>query len=307
MYAKIEYKKTALEFHFQGREVDFISTDDINASKLRGRQHSFIYCNEATNITREAWNQLIMRCEHFAIIDYNPAGDSTNWVKDYIEGVRVPKGDCKLDVSTYHDNIANLPQAMVDEIEGYKETDADVYAVYALGSWITQRNLVYENINIIKRMPIEYEKEFFGIDFGWNDPTVMVRVLKQGNNLYIEEIFYDEKLGLDEMATKMIRSGAARVYCDHNPLLKTELRSRGVNVRNAVKGKDSITKGISYIRAHKIHILETSLKTISDFRKYKYKLDKEGISTDDLLGLFDHAPDAVRYALSKTVKGRVRL
>jgi len=85
-----------------------------------------------------------------------------------------------------------------------------------------------------------------------------------------------------------------------------ELKNRGVNIRNARKGPDSIKKGIAFIRAHKIHILSTSLETIDEFRKYKYKLDSDNNPTDDILELFDHSPDAVRYALSKAGKAKVR-
>lgn len=305
-YQKTEHRKTVMEFAFQGREVHFISTDDLNSAKLRGRQHSFIYLNEANTISREAWNQLIMRTENFAILDYNPAGIDS-WVKSYIEEIRVPKGDCKLDVSTYFDNAKNLPQEMIDEIEGYKDTDTEIYEVYAKGNWIKSRNLVFQNINIINEMPRDFDREFWGIDFGWNDPTVLVRVLLKDKNIYIEELCYKSKMKIQEQAEVIIQNGCKKVYCDHNPLLRVELKARGVNIRNARKGKDSIAKGNSFIRSHKIHILSTSLSTINDFRKYKYKLDDENNPTDTPLELFDHAPDAVRYALSKAGRSKINI
>jgi len=305
-YQKVEHRKTLLEFSFQGREVHFISTDDLNSAKLRGRQHTFIYLNEANTISKEAWEQMIMRTEEFAILDYNPAGYET-WVKNYIEGTRFDKGDVKLDVSTYFDNIENIPQAMVDEIEGYKDTDMDLYNVYAKGFWVQSRNLVFEKVHIIKEMPKNYDREFYGIDFGYNDPNVLVRVLLKGNNIYIEQLFYKRKMSINELADAIISAHVSKVYCDHNPLLRMELKSRGVNIRNARKGKDSIDKGIAFIRTHKIHILETSLETIDEFRKYKYKLDSDNKPTDTILEFADHSPDAVRYAVSKAGKSKVRI
>lgn len=303
-YYKVEHRKTLLEFQFQGREVHFISTDDLNSAKLRGRGHDFIYLNECNTISREAWNQMFMRTRHFGIIDYNPAGYE-NWVKTYIEDIRVPKGDCKLDISTYKDNIENLTAEIIEEIEGYKDTDYEIYQVYALGAWVKSRNLVFDKIHLVSEMPKDYEREFFGIDFGYHDPNVLVRVLIKGNNLYIEELFYRSKMSINELAEEIISSGASKVYCDHNPLLRQELKSRGVNIRNARKGKDSIEKGIAFIRTHKIHILKTSLNTIEEFRKYKYKLDENNNPTDNLLEKWDHAPDAVRYAVSKAGRSKI--
>jgi len=78
IYYYVDHRKTLLELEFENRIVQFFSTDDLNSAKLRGRQNTFFYLNEANTIPFEAFNQLIMRCERFAILDYNPAGIE-NW------------------------------------------------------------------------------------------------------------------------------------------------------------------------------------------------------------------------------------
>jgi len=308
VYSKIDYKKTVLEFHFRGREVNFFSTDDLNSAKLRGRKNDFVYFNECNSgITKEAYNQLSMRCSYFIIMDYNPSGIES-WVRTFIEGTEANRDKVKLDVSTYHDNIQNLAQPVIDEIEGYKDIDIDLYNVYAKGSWVKNRNLVFYKIHIIDEMPTEYDREYFGLDFGWHDPSVLCRVLKKGNNIYIEQVFYKSKMDTPEMARIMIKEEIKKTYTDHNsPIQVHQLKNLGVRTKKAKKGQDSIRSGVGYLRQHKIHILKSSIETIKDFEGYKYKLDENNEPTDKILEENDHAVDAVRYALSYALRSNIRV
>ena len=303
-YNKVDHRKTTLEFHYQHREVDFFSTDDLNSAKLRGRKNTFVYLNEANSISFEAYTQLSLRCSEFLILDYNPAGIE-NWCKTYIEGSEARRGKTKLDVSTYHDNIRNLAQPMIDEIEGLKEVDFDLYNVYNLGNWVKSRNLVFEKIHLVKAMPKEFDKEYYGIDFGYHDPAVAVRVLKKGKELFIEQIFHESKLGLNDIAGKLHDFGAKKIYSDHEPLTIRELKNRGVRIKRAKKGKDSIRQGLGFIRQHKINVLQTSLETIKEFRNYKYKLDINNNPTEDVLDVGSHSIDATRYALSFALRASI--
>ena len=117
MYQKIEHRKTTLEFAFNGREVHFFSTDDLNSAKLRGRKHTFLYINEANSgVTFEAYQQMVMRTQEFIILDYNPSGVDS-WVRTFIEEEENKRKKVKLDVSTYHDNLKHLSQNIVNEID----------------------------------------------------------------------------------------------------------------------------------------------------------------------------------------------
>jgi len=305
-YSKVDHRKTVLEFHYSGRVVQFFSTDDINSAKLRGRQHLAVYFNEVTNISFESYQTISMRTEQFIIMDYNPAGYES-WVKSFIEGKERKRGKVNLDISTYFDNIKNLPQPMIDEIEGLKEVDIDLYNVFAKGEWVKSRNLVFSKIHLIKEMPKDYDRETFGVDFGYHDPFVCVRVLQKDKNLYIEQIVYKSKLGLGEIADKLHNSNVGKLYADHDPLQIRELKTRGIRIRKARKGKDSIIQGLGYIRSHKIHVLNTSLDTIREFRSYKYKLDEMNNPTDQVLERDEHSIDATRYALSYSLRGRIKI
>jgi len=296
MYKQIDYRKTLLEFHYQGREVNFFSSDDVNSAKLRGRQQMATFINEANTISFEAFNQLEMRTEQFLILDLNPAS-MESWVKKFIEEEQFKAGIVNLHVSTFRMNPF-LPQPMIDSIERLKETDNDLYQVYNLGRWVKSRNLVFEKIYLIKEMPVDYDKEWHGIDFGWHDPTALIRVLKKDNNLYIEQIIFGSKVDTGIIADTIHNKNIRKVYADNELRTIRELKSRGVRIKPAKKGKDSIRQGLGYIRQHKIHVMESSLDVIKEFRNYKYELDSDNNPTDKPLDLNNHSIDAIRYALS---------
>ena len=49
MYYNIDHRKTMLELEYEKRIVQFFSTDDLNSAKLRGRQNTIFYINEANS------------------------------------------------------------------------------------------------------------------------------------------------------------------------------------------------------------------------------------------------------------------
>ncbi len=306
MYNFIDHRKTLLELEYQNRTVQFFSTDDLNSAKLRGRQSTIAYINEANSgIPFESFNQIIMRCTHFMILDYNPSGVD-NWVKTYLEDDRMkwPDQDVKLDISTYKDN-PHIPIKMVNEIEGLAKTDIDLYNVYSKGQWVQSRNLVFEKINICQDVP--QGKVFFGLDFGYNDPSVCCRVTKVEDRIYIEQIFFRTKMLLKDIAEELHAIGVHKVYADNEVRTIKELRNRGIRIKPAKKGKDSIRQGLGFIRTHQIFIHEESLETIKEFREYKYKLDENNNPTDICLDRANHSVDAVRYALSYALRGAVTI
>jgi len=305
IYYNVDHRKTLLEFEYERRIVQFFSTDDLQSAKLRGRQNTFFYLNEANTIPFEAFQQLIIRCEEFCVLDYNPAGIE-NWCKTYIEDDRYhwPEADVKIDVSTYLDN-PYIPNDMIKEIEGLRKTDHDLYQVYTLGNWVQSRNLVFDHINICKTVP--QGKVYFGVDFGWNDPSVCVKVTISNKELYIEEVFFRPKMLLKDIAEELLAIGINKVYADNEPRTIKELKNRGLRIKAAKKGVDSIRQGLGFIRTHEIFIHEDSLQTIKEFREYKYALDSELNPTDKPLDFNNHSVDATRYALSYALRGGLRI
>ena len=108
---------------------------------------------------------------------------------------------------------------------------------------------------------------------------------------------------LDQVADLLHAYGVGKIYGDHEPRTIREMKTKGVRIKPAKKGKDSIRQGLGYIRQHKIHVLKTSTDVLREFRGYKYVLDKELNPTEVPEGGKDHSIDATRYALSYALRG----
>ncbi len=70
----------------------------------------------------------------------------------------------------------------------------------------------------------------------------------------------------------------------------------GYEVRAARKGKDSVKAGYSFLKSRTLHIHSSCVGMASEIKTLKYKKDKEGNSTDEIVGYRDDAFAAARYA-----------
>ncbi|CAN0605344.1 unnamed protein product, partial [Ectocarpus sp. 12 AP-2014] len=72
------------------------------------------------------------------------------------------------------------------------------------------------------------------------------------------------------------------------------------------KWPGSIEDGIKFIRAYKKVVIHPECKsTIEEFRNYSYKKDRlTGDVLPDIIDDWNHNIDALRYALSKLIRGK---
>lgn len=306
VYQYIEHIRTTLEYKFQGREVAFFSLDDPH--KLRGREHTFLWINECTDTTYDVFLQGNVRTKNTVYLDYNPSGDP--WVKTEIEDALMKRDpdQVHLDISVYTDNPF-LPDRMIKQIIGLKDIDEDLYNIYTRGIWVSLKGLIYPNVTIINEIPL-IGKSYFGCDFGYNDPSVFVKVVIDGQNIYIDTLVYQRELLIDDMAALIkgfIRSSDV-VYCDSaEPRTIEELKRRGVNAKAAKKGRDSVRQAITFIKQHKMHLTASSVDTKKEWEVFKWDQDKEGRLTDDVVNYGKHTSDAVSYAVNRAMGNKMRL
>jgi len=291
----VNHVKTTNEFKRKGRTISFFSADD--ESKIHGPQNTIFWINEATSVNESVFNNLIWRCKEFCFLDYNPLNPES-WVKK-LEDERMPeRGDVSLDISTVHDNKF-LSQAQMDEIMAIK--DKDLREVYLKGNWASLSGLIFPDWTLVDCLPAVYEKRYFGIDFGWIDPTVIVECVQIGSDVYINEVAYKSQMTLDEMADICIKelAGVRGVGDSASPLHIAHLQKSMVKIRPAKKGPDSLLKGINMVKLHNIHITKDSVNVIKDFKSYKWQKDPEGRLIDSKpVDYMNHGPDAVMYAIS---------
>ena len=138
----------------------------------------------------------------------------------------------------------------------------------------------------------------FGIDFGF--PTGIVEVMWHNKNLYLNEILYDTtnptNVEIKNALTERKINIARPFVCDSaEPRSIKDLKANQVNAIPAIKGKDSITFGISKMKECKIHVTRWSHNLKRELNNYTW-ITHNGKITDQAIDDFNHLIDAARYA-----------
>lgn len=299
-----------------GSEFLFKGLD--NPEKIKSvKGVSDIIMEEATEFTLDDFTQLNLRLREKKhaykqiFIMFNPIS-KVNWVyKTFFEH---DFEGAKIHLSTYKDNRFNDEETR-KTIERLAETNEAYYKIYALGEFATLDKLIFPKYE--KRLLNSNSQEmrrlssYFGLDFGYtNDISafIHVKVDKRNRTLYVMQEYTKNGMLNDEIAQMIKSLGYSKevIYADAaEPKSIDELRRDGIkNVRAARKGKDSIVFGISYLQQFHIVIDERCTRTIEEFDNYTWKRDKgtnEYINEPDTSTHYDHAIDAIRYAISKLI------
>lgn len=268
-----------------GSIVEFFSVDD--EQKIRGRKRDIAWCNEANELYFDDFTQLNMRTEFKLIFDYNPS-DSSSWLYE------LPKEESILIKSTYRDNPF-LPNSIRSQIEDLKRTDEALYQIYALGEKAISKSNIYSNWTFVSHRPARFVNYVYGLDFGYNHPTALMRVYWCDNDIYIEPVIYESYLTTTMLIEKLQAMGIEQtvtIMADYSrPEIIQEMNIAGFDVQNANK---VVKKGIDNVKTFGVFCQDhKDLKR--EYENYKWKKIGDFI-TDEPVKLFDDAMDAVRYA-----------
>lgn len=270
-----------------GSMVEFFSVDD--EQKIRGRKRDIAWCNEANELYFDDFTQLNMRTEHKLIFDYNPS-DNSSWLYE------LPAEDTVMIRSTYKDNPF-LPQSIRNQIEDLKRTDEALYQIYALGQKAVSKSNIYSNWTFMTHRPARFTSYVYGLDFGYNHPTALMRVYWHERDIFIEPVIYESYLTTTMLIEKMRQLNIEKevtILADYaRPEIIAEMVNSGYDVINANK---VVKKGIDYVKTFGVYCMEN--KDIKrEYDNYKWKKIGDHI-TDEPVKLFDDAMDAVRYAVT---------
>jgi len=290
LYKEEFHNKSNHEYYLNGNLVEFISLDQ--PQKIRGRKRNLLYINEANELFYEDWQQLIFRTDGRIILDYNPS-DSFHWIYDRV----IPRDDCEFHQTTYKDNPF-LDASIKNEIERLRGTDDDYWRIYGMGERGKSRATIFQ-FKIAEEAKGKVIS--LGMDFGFtNDPTSLVRVYLDGDNLYIQELLYHTNLTNQDIAQKLTELGLTRfdeIWADSaEPKSIEELHRMGWNVKPTAKGADSVMAGIDILKRHKLHIVKGGNNLTRELQNYKWQEDKNGNLLNRPIDAFNHLVDAARYA-----------
>jgi len=296
-YKDDQFNKSTLKYTFaNGSYIEFFSADQPD--KLRGARRNILYVNECNNIEFDAYYQMAIRTSGDVWLDYNPA--STFWVDKEI----LTQPNVDFITLTYLDNEA-LSDTIVKEIETAKTKAltstywANWWQVYGLGQTGSLEGVCITDWKEID-LPLEARMLCAGMDFGYsNDPTSLVAMYKYNDAYIFDEVIYKKGL-LNNDISNLLKANELNtiIYADSaEPKSIAELNSYGHNVLPVSKGKDSIVYGINLINQNKIYVTSRSKNLINELRNYIWLTDKSGVKMNKPIDAYNHAIDAMRYAI----------
>jgi len=143
----------------------------------------------------------------------------------------------------------------------------------------------------------------FGQDYGYDDPTTLVKVAIDKKNLllYVKECFYlsslDEQqifdLNYKHADNKLIIGDCAAKTTIQSLRRKTTEERKSINLIPCVKKAGSVLTGIQKMQKYRIIVEKNSINLISELNNYIW-LDKK---SDTPIDNFNHLIDPLRYAL----------
>lgn len=292
------WNKTDSTYTFEtGSKIEFFSADQ--PSKVRGPRRDRLFVNEANNIPKEAWEQLLLRTREFAYADWNPTSDFYMY-EDYVQdedSMTTKITDAEFIILTYKDNGA-LEPAIVDEIERRMD-NKQWFRVYGFGKRGEVETKIYKGWQIINEIPFEARLERYGLDFGYsNDPTSIVAIYYYNGGYILDEVTYQKGLSNKQIADILNNQPKALVMADSaEPKSIDELMLYGVNILAVQKGQGSVNQGIQYVQDQKISITKRSINGIKEYRNYMWETDKNNseIILNTPIDMWNHFLDATRY------------
>jgi len=244
----------------------------------------------------------------------------------------IPKSNSHLVAiySTFLDNIKNLDAITVQKLLRYLTKDPEYFYTVVLGLVSEgQKGRIFSGWQAITNSQFDEidAKSLFALDFGLASPAGLVEVKFVKNNMYVRELNYDPLTNL-EIAIKLCTLGVNGSHCivadSAEPDSISKLRRgfnmsdlegvkatimegdtikpiykqllQGFNIYPATKGKGSIKAGISTVKEMNVFYTEDSKNLATEYREYKWALDKNKEPTEEPIDDYNHLMDPIRYA-----------
>lgn len=301
------------------KQILFCGLDDPEKVKSITPQDGVlerIFIEEATEIRRDAYLQLKKRLRgrsshsKHILMAFNPILKS-HWIyQEFFGGWQddktVYEDDKTLIVkTTYKDNIFLTPEdrALLED-----ETDPYFYNVYTLGNWGILGNVIFKNWRVedLREQIPQFDNIYCGADFGYSsDPNALVKLHldNKRKRIYIFDEWYQAGMSDDELV-RVGREffGNQLVGCDAaEPKTIDYLAMNGIKAYPAIKGADSINRGIRWLKGYDIIIDVRCQNFKNEIEQYHWQEDKYGNAMAKPVDVNNHLLDSTRYALSNVI------
>jgi phage terminase large subunit len=207
-----------------------------------------------------------------------------------------------------------FPDVLRAELEYDKRRDPDKYTHIWLGGYVANSEArVFRNWRVEDFEAPADAVHRFGADFGFAvDPTVLVRCHIIGRTIYVDyEAFMIgcEIVNTPELFLTIPEAEKWPIVADSaRPETISHLRNHGFpRIMAAVKGQNSVTEGIEWLKSYDIVVHPRCQHTIDELTSYSYKVDP---LTGKILPVLDdknnHIIDALRYSCEAARRAPVR-
>lgn len=281
------------EMYFNGSEIFFRGVDEIE--KIKGIEASIVWMEEATEFTEEDYIQASLRArvgEKKVILSFNPL--YREWLYKLIQ-------DNKSLKVTVKDN----PFIEPDQIKILERLTGINRKVYLEGEFAREdERLVFKN-PIILDTDLAYKDIVWGLDFGYNNPTALVKIgITENWEFVVMEDYKISHITNSELVDIMKSIGVKElVVADSSePQRIVELRNAGFNVVGSIKTR--VFEQIQRLLEEKIYFSRKAVNTLKEIETYSFKTNREGIVEDEVIKLNDHCIDAMRYAIYYVLQSR---
>ena len=283
-----------------GRSMfQFFSLDD--PEKIKSSEFNYIWLEEATEFTYQDYGVLLTRLsapiingKHNQIfLTLNPT-DINSWIYKKL----FTQKDITVIKSTYKDNNF-LQKSYINTLLSLKNYDENAYKVFALGEWGASEKIIYKNWSLVDDLPQNPSEIFYGLDFGFNNPTALVQVSVYDGKFYAKEILYQSGLSNSALMEKLkilLKGQESKIiYADAaEPNRIAEIASSGLNIKPAQK---NVLNGIMSVKSDNFFVTKSSSNLIKELQTYSWKSDANGNILEEPVKFNDHLLDALRYAI----------
>jgi phage terminase large subunit len=199
--------------------------------------------------------------------------------------------------TTYRDNPFFDPRT-AKEWDDREKLDYNNWYFELMGNWKEQaEGKIYTDWEWVTEKPARFKQYVYGLDFGFNHPTVLTKCWFTETEIYIENLIYERGLTSTQLIERMRDLGIdvnTELMCDYaRPEIISEINSAGYYALNAMK---AVKLGIDTVKSFRIFAPATDLDLKIEYENYAWK-SIHGQSIDEPVKQFDDAMDAIRYAV----------
>jgi len=278
---------------------------------MRGQKYDMLVLDEISNM-RDFWTswQEVLRpalTDRKGEVLFIGTPSGFNWLYELYNMENDPiKGS---DYKSFHFTTYDNPHMPVEEIEKAKqEMTDDKFAQEYLADFRKMEGLVYKefdrNRHLIEKLPELVVETLGGVDFGYRNPTAIVTVKKDMENIYyVSNEWYRTEQTEEQVVDAVASMKFNKVFPDpENQSAISAMAKKGINLRDVKKGKNSIVNGIQNVRdafkANRLFIHKSCINLIQELESYAYPdWSPEKNATELPIGKNDHLLDALRYVI----------